>query len=428
MWFKKQIADSTPQSKEPICEWELNAIRANTAMISFTSDGTILDANELFLSVVGYQKSEIVGKHHRIFCDDSYVTSSEYQQFWRDLASGKSNSGTFLRHNKNGESVYLEASYFPVKNSTGDVIKILKVANDITADTKKRLSQKAILTALDKSLAVIEFDPEGNIQYANANFLATVGYRLEEIQSQHHRIFCFPEFYKENPDFWQRLQRGEFFTNRFKRKNAHNEVIWLQASYNPIFDEKGHVYKIIKFASDITQRIVAVQQAVDMAASTSEETSQITDMAVQILHDAVNTSDKITQEVSQASQIGSSLIEQSKSIDQIVTTIKAIAEQTNLLALNAAIEAARAGETGRGFAVVADEVRTLASRTSTATEEIAGVVNNNTKLIEDMDKRLTNVTGVAMHGQESINNVSAGLEDVGRGVMRLVEMVEHLKA
>ncbi|MDC0610378.1 methyl-accepting chemotaxis protein [Vibrio sp.] len=164
-----------------------------------------------------------------------------------------------------------------------------------------------------------------------------------------------------------------------------------------------------------------------MAASTSEETSQITSIATKVLNEAVETSQKITSQVTKASGIGSKLIEQSKSIDQIVTTIRSIAEQTNLLALNAAIEAARAGDSGRGFAVVADEVRTLASRTSVATEEITKVVGNNTGLIEDMEKILGSVSGVAVHGQDSINNVAAGLEDVGRGVARFVEMVENMK-
>ncbi|RQW64299.1 methyl-accepting chemotaxis protein [Vibrio viridaestus] len=431
MWRRKssdssnQLVQQAEQAKS--LRLDFDAIKAHTAYITFLPDGTITDVNDNFLAVVGYLKEEVIGQHHRMFCEREYTQSQEYVEFWKNLSRGIGTSGTFLRKDKDGDIIYLEANYFPVTDDSGKVVKVIKIASDVTEQTIQQISQKAILTALNRSLAVIEFDPEGNIECANDNFLHTVGYSLADVKGKHHSMFCFPEFYKENPNFWATLRNGEFFTGRFKRKNAHGDVLWLEATYNPIMDEKGRVYKVIKFATDITARMNTALQAVDMAASTSEETSQITSIATKVLNEAVETSQKITSQVTKASGIGSKLIEQSKSIDQIVTTIRSIAEQTNLLALNAAIEAARAGDSGRGFAVVADEVRTLASRTSVATEEITKVVGNNTGLIEDMEKILGSVSGVAVHGQDSINNVAAGLEDVGRGVARFVEMVENMK-
>lgn len=405
----------------------LKAIRAHTAYISFTPDGTILDANDVFLSVMGYQKDEVVGQHHRIFCEPSYTKSQEYIQFWKELASGRANKGTFLRLKKSGTPVYVEASYFPVKDADGKVKEIVKIASDVTSQVESLKSLEAIFAALNRSLAVIEFKPDGTILTANQNFLDVVGYKLNEIQGHHHRMLCFDEFYAKNPNFWKELSCGEHSSGRFKRKDAMGNTLWLEATYNPIRDEKGRVYKIIKFASDITARVNTAMQAVEMAATISEETSQITHQAVDVLNNAVKTSHNIADQVDEASISGQRLIKQSKNIDTIVDTIRGIADQTNLLALNASIEAARAGEFGRGFAVVADEVRKLASHSSIATQNITQVIEENGKSIRDIDERLKAISKVALHGKDSINDVAHGLTDVNNGVARFVEMVDRLK-
>ncbi|MFM2479726.1 methyl-accepting chemotaxis protein [Celerinatantimonas sp. MCCC 1A17872] len=427
---KKLIAKETQQANEVqrLSQIDLlSAIRANTAYISFTPDGIILDANDVFLSVMEYQKDEVIGKHHRIFCEPDYVKSSEYAHFWTDLANGQANKGTFLRFKKSGNPVYVEASYFPVKDTNGKVKEIVKIASDVTDQVESLHALQAVFTALQRSLAVIEFKPDGTILTANQNFLNVVGYKLEEIQGQHHKMFCFDGFYKKNPNFWETLSRGDHFSGRFKRKDSMGNILWLEATYNPIRDEKGKVYKIIKFASDITERVNTAMQAVDMAAAISEQTSQITHQAINVLNDAVQTSHNIADQVDEASISGQKLIEQSKDIDEIVSTIRGIADQTNLLALNASIEAARAGDFGRGFAVVADEVRKLAKHSSTATESITKVIEANSKSITDIDQRLKAISKVALHGKDNINDVANGLTDVNTGVARFVEMVDQLK-
>lgn len=414
-------------SNQAQLENELNAIRSNIAFISFSPDGHILDANKLFLEAAGYNYTEVVGRHHRMFCSEAYSKSADYLQFWQQLATGQPQTGTFLRRRKDGADLYLQASYFPVPDDSGKVSKVIKIACDVTRDQQLLRDKNAIMSALDKSLAVIEFSPEGQILHANQNFLDTVHYRLEQICGQHHKIFCFDDFYRQHPDFWQKLGSGQLFSGRFERKDAHGQRVWLEATYNPIRDEHGRVYKVIKFASDISARVNAARQAVEVAAATSEETSQITGNAVKVLGEAVATSMQIASQVQQAASNGAQLSLQAKNISDIVTTIRAIAEQTNLLALNAAIEAARAGESGRGFAVVADEVRKLAARTSEATAEIAKVVQINAGLIQTIDQQLSAISGIAAHGQHAVEDVAAGIKDVGQGVANFVAVVEKLK-
>uniref|UniRef100_A0A486XLN3 Methyl-accepting chemotaxis protein n=1 Tax=Rheinheimera sp. BAL341 TaxID=1708203 RepID=A0A486XLN3_9GAMM len=406
---------------------DLDAIKKHTACISFTPEGQILDANDIFLAAVGYQASDVIGKHHRMFCLPSYASSDEYRLFWRDLANGKAVSGTFLRLKKSTEPLYLQANYFPVRDAVGKVTRIIKIATDITQMHNSMTAKEAVFTALNRSMAMIEFSPDGTVLDANENFTRVMRCNLAEIKGKHHRLFCFEDFHKEHPDFWQRLAGGHVYSGRFQRKDLKGNTVWLESTYNPIINEAGHVYKVIKFAADITDRVQNALQALEMAAATSEETSQITDNAVAVLNDAVLTSSEITTQVKDAAAVGVQLSEQAKNIDEIVTTIKAIADQTNLLALNAAIEAARAGESGRGFAVVADEVRKLAARTADATAEITTVVKHNTSLIGDIDKQLNAIKTIAEKGQTDIRNVAAGIADVGAGVNQFVAMVEKLR-
>ncbi|OLQ81694.1 hypothetical protein BIT28_02220 [Photobacterium proteolyticum] len=277
-------------------------------------------------------------------CLQSYANSSEYGNFWKQLRQGQAQKGTFERRNKAGETLWLEATYFPIK-ANGQVIKIMKIASDVTGSTIESLNKESVLTALNRSLATIEFDPKGNILTANDNFLSTVGYPVSQIAGKHHRIFCDESFYSENPSFWQDLESGQFKSGRFLRRNSHGEAVWLEATYNPIFDTSGKVVKVIKFASDITKQVEkseAVSQASDIAYSTSVETAQIAKQGSDLLSDSVAVSVGISDKVKEASGKIQQLNTKSQSIEAIVSTIKEIADQTNLLALNAAIEAARA--------------------------------------------------------------------------------------
>ncbi|WP_065647416.1 methyl-accepting chemotaxis protein [Pantoea eucrina] len=405
---------------------DINAIRQHVAWIEFTPDGEIVDANALFLTLTGYQLQEIQGQHHRLFCSPFYSQTASYRRFWQTLAQGESITGIFERFNRQQQRFYLSATYFPVSDDKGRVYKVIKVASDITARHQELEHKEAIITALDRSMAVIEFTPEGEILSANANFLQHMGYGSEEIIGQHHRLFCYDDFYHLHPDFWQKIARGQHFVGRFERKTASGERIWLEASYNPVVDADGRVYKVIKIASDITARVEAAKRVADIALTTSGETSQITDNANDVLDETVRNSGLVAQRVNAATEIGMQLNASARNIGEVVNSINLIASQTNILALNAAIESARAGEAGRGFSVVAAEVRRLAASTASATRQITDVVQQNSLLIKEMYQQLDEVREFVMAEQEKIGMLSRSLREINSGVHEFVNVIHRL--
>ena len=406
----------------------VEAIKDGAATIIFSPDGEILEVSEPFLSLMGYGASELLGHHHRLLCPEGWTGSTDYQQFWRRLAQGEAQSGTFERVNRQGETRWLEASYFPVKTQ-GRVTRVVKMASDVTARHQRLQHLEALSQALDRSRAMIEFTPSGEIISANANFLDAMGYRLNEIAGKHHRIFCDEVFLSEQPTFWEELARGQFKSGLFMRHNSRGDSVWLEATYNPIRDQNGKVVKVVKFASDITARIEqnhATREAARLAHSTAQETLSSAEAGAELLRAVVDTSSLIAAQVDQAIALIAQLNEQSRSIEAIVSTISAIADQTNLLALNAAIEAARAGEQGRGFAVVADEVRQLAARTSLSTGEIAKVVQKNRELTARVTDDMAGVAGSAELGKQQISEVDKLMSDIHREASRVSQTVSAL--
>lgn len=234
---------------------KLAAIDISQAVIEFELDGTIITANKNFLDAMGYQLHEIRGHHHRMFVDSAYAQSDEYRDFWQRLAQGDSFQDQFMRIGKGSKQVWLQASYNPVFNADGKPVKVIKFATDITAEKVKTADLEGQIDAIGKSQAVIEFDLSGNIRDANENFLNAIGYSLNEIQGQHHRMFVVPAEAKspEYKQFWEKLARGEFASGQFKRIGKGGREVWLQANYNPIFDPNGKPFKVVKYASDITE-------------------------------------------------------------------------------------------------------------------------------------------------------------------------------
>ncbi|MFD0912931.1 methyl-accepting chemotaxis protein [Methylophilus luteus] len=233
---------------------QIQAIHQVMGVIEFDLQGNILAVNDNFAAVTGYSKQEIIGQHHSLFVDPDYKKSAEYKQFWEDLGRGKADNGQFRRIGKAGKEIWLEASYVPVKDESGKAFKVIKYAFDITAEKQRDAESQGQIAAINRIMGVIEFDLKGNILAVNTNFAAVTGYSKEEIVGQHHSLFVEPAYKSsaEYKQFWADLGNGQANEGQFKRVGKGGKEIWLQASYNPIFDSHGKPFKIVKYATDIT--------------------------------------------------------------------------------------------------------------------------------------------------------------------------------
>lgn len=253
--MRKTKATKSPKTPDAFeMESMHQALHRVQAVIEFDLDGRILNANQNFLFALGYTAEEVVGQHHRLFCDPDYVLTSDYRKFWERLSRGEFDSGEYRRIAKNGKEIWIQASYNPVLGLDGKPFKVVKFATEITAQKLKSSQDESIVRAIHRSQAVIEFNLEGKILSANENFLSTVGYHLEEIRGKHHRIFCDESYAgtREYAQFWEKLARGEFDSGEYRRLGKDGREVWIQASYNPVFDMNGKPFKVVKFATDIT--------------------------------------------------------------------------------------------------------------------------------------------------------------------------------
>ena len=425
---------------------QVAAIHRSQAVIEFDLDGTIRNANENFLEAVGYSLNEIQGKHHRIFVDPEYASSSDYRAFWKKLANGEFDSGEYKRIGKGGREIWIQASYSPVFDEAGNAISVIKFATDITKQKLQNADFQGQIAAIGKSQAVIEFAMDGTILMANENFLKTLGYSLSEIKGKHHSMFADENYKKsrEYTEFWEKLRRGEYDAGQYKRFGKNNKEIWIQASYNPILDAEGKPFKVVKYATDITAQVMVRNEIGVTATSLAAASEELTAISQQIAASAEetasqstvvsNSSEQVSKNVqtvetataemvvsirdiarsaNESAAVATNAVEMTKSTNEIVTklgvssseigkvvkVITSIAEQTNLLALNATIEAARAGEAGRGFAVVANEVKELAKETARATGEIGQKI---AAIQSDTQAAITAIGGIS----EIINKVN----------------------
>jgi methyl-accepting chemotaxis protein len=439
----KFASDITAERQHALdMEGQMAAINRSQAVIEFALDGTVLTANDNFLTLMGYQLDELRGRHHSVMVDPAEVGSVEYRAFWDRLGRGEYEAGVFRRLTSRGDTVWLRATYNPILDCEGKPYKVVKFATDITSTLEKAADQEGQLAALNRSTAIIQFTPDGIILDANDNFLKAVGYRREEIIGRHHSLFM-PEGEARQPeyaDFWQTLRSGRYVSATFRRRGRGDRDVWLQASYNPVLAPGGKVLKVVKFATDITHQVNARREAEGASRETVETVSNVAACIQQVsaaagkiaaeMNRSMQAVDDIDRRAAAADQATGKLTGAAAAMDGVTQLIESIADQIKLLALNATIEAARAGQAGRGFAVVATEVKTLAEQTSEATaritreieamqDEVRGVVaflQHISGSVVDLKSLVAGVTSEAQEQTQLTSNAVSSMQRAASGV------------
>jgi len=382
---------------------QLEAVSKVQATIEFEMDGTIITANDNFLNCVGYRLEELQGKHHSLFVEPSFQQSNEYKEFWDKLNRGEFESKEYKRIGKGGKEVWLQASYNPILDLNGKPYKVVKFATDMTEQKLMQADFSGQIEAISKAQAVIEFNMDGTVITANDNFLNCIGYRLDEVQGQHHRMFVDAEYKASNEyhEFWAKLNRGEYDAQEYKRIGKGGKEVWLQASYNPIFDLNGKPFKVVKYATDITARKFAIAEIKNLLVAMAEGdlTQYIEGKLVGefgIIGDSMNELIKILSDMVGGIRLAST---------NVFDSAREIAEGNNELSQRTESQASSLEET------------------ASAMEELTSTVQQNAENTTDASKLSASVMDKANNGGDVVKNAIAAMSDINKSSKKIADII-----
>jgi len=439
MFLSKSLKQENIRLQQEIHTLKQARDSLDSDMIRMTLDAQakVTSINLICEQELGLNLSSTQGRHITQLVPENARKTNHFQRMKDLIAHAKHWNGALELVKGDGSVAWLRAIIQPIFDINSQLLHYTVFASELTRTIQSSREHEDMMKALVRSTATIEFTLDGVVLKANDNFLRVMGYKLDEIVGQHHRILCdeAESSSTEYQQFWQQLAKGQYVSDRFKRIDKHGQVVWLEASYNPVHNDRGELYKVVKFATDITDKVEqerAVSSAADVAYGVSSETREQTTKGGQLIDNTIETMKTLTEQMQDATGAIATLDENSQKISALLNSISGIAEQTNLLALNAAIEAARAGEQGRGFAVVADEVRELSARTNRTTDEVSRVVADNAggtnvavNLIAKCQTQASKALELSTEAGQLMQTIEQGATQVAETIDELNKLHEH---
>jgi methyl-accepting chemotaxis protein len=390
---------------------QTEAISRSQAVIEFDLNGNILWANDNFLNCMGYTLSEVQGRHHSIFVNQEYKNSFEYKRFWEKLSRGEYDAGQYQRITKSGQDVWIQASYNPIMDENKRPIKVIKYATDITEEKKRNADFRGQLDAIGKSQAVIEFNLDGTILTANDNFLKTLGYSLDEIRGRHHSMFVLMDYGQsaEYKFFWSNLANGVYQSGRFQRVGKGGKTVWIQASYNPILDLSGKPYKVVKYATDITEQINAEEQLKNTVA-------QIQD----VITSATNSD--LTRRVETQGKSGA-LLDLCRGVNGLLDSMSDIVSQIKIAASEVFTSASEIANGNADLSGRTEQQAASLEETASSMEQLTSTVKLNADNAKQANTLAEQASSVATDGGNLIKQVVSTMDDINQSAKKISDII-----
>ncbi|ALO35859.1 chemotaxis protein [Colwellia sp. MT41] len=446
----KYATDVTAQKLESAnTSGQIDAISKAQAVIEFNMDGTIISANDNFLNTLGYTLAEVQGKHHSMFVEPAFKASDEYREFWEKLNRGEYEAKEYKRLGKGGKEVWIQASYNPILDLNGKPYKVVKYATDVTAQKLESANTSGQIDAISKAQAVIEFNMDGTIISANDNFLNTLGYTLAEVQGKHHSMFVEPAFKAsdEYREFWEKLNRGEYEAKEYKRLGKGGKEVWIQASYNPILDLNGKPYKVVKYATDVTAQVMALNQidvlvqgavrgqltdrintegAQGFVASLGNSINNLMDAVVEPINDAINVSQALaegdlTREMSNG--YDGEFLELANAMNTSIKNLKNMVDEIRSASTNVFDTSREIAEGNNELSHRTESQASSLEETAAAMEELTSTVEQNAENASQASNLSSSVMKKASAGGEVVKNAVTAMSDINKSSKKIADII-----